>query len=106
MWPKTPVNLDHDDQFFPIRINIILPIEAAKSFPAHQPKDWKIMTKLIKLHETMAQSGLSRSQLYALAQKGAFPKPVKLSERSSAWVQSEVDDWIDARIATRDEEAA
>ncbi|MEZ0468258.1 helix-turn-helix transcriptional regulator [Phaeobacter sp. SYSU ZJ3003] len=64
------------------------------------------MPKLIKLHETMAQSGLSRSQLYALAQRGEFPKPVKLSERSSAWVAAEVQDWIDARIALRDKEAA
>ena len=64
------------------------------------------MTKLIKLPETMAQSGLSRSQLYALAQQNLFPKPVKLSERSSAWVAAEVQDWIDARIALRDGEAA
>ena len=64
------------------------------------------MTKLIKLPETMALTGLSRSQIYALAQQNLFPKPVKLSERSSAWVAAEVQDWIDARIALRDKEAA
>ena len=51
-------------------------------------------------------TGISRSHLYALAEKGEFPKQIKLSERSSAWVESEVQEWIDTRIAQRDQEAA
>lgn len=51
-------------------------------------------------------TGLSRSHLYALAQQGIFPKPVKLTERSSAWVESEVQGWIESRIALRNEEIA
>ena len=58
--------------------------------------------QLQKLPEVLAKTGLSKAHLYALAQKGVFPKPVKLSERSSAWIESEVQDWIDARIAARD----
>lgn len=65
-----------------------------------------MITKLIKLKDVTAMTGLSRSHLYALAQQGIFPKPVKLTERSSAWVESEVQDWIEARIAQRDQEAA
>ena len=61
------------------------------------------MTQLLKMPEVRAKTGLSRSHLYALAQNGEFPKPIKLSERSSAWVESEVKDWIDTRIAQRDE---
>jgi prophage regulatory protein len=64
------------------------------------------MNKLLKIPEVRAKTGLSRSHLYALAQNGEFPKPVKLSERSSAWVESEVDSWIEERIAQRDLEAA
>ena len=60
------------------------------------------MNSLNKLPQVLAKTGLSKSHLYALAQKGEFPKPIKLSERSSAWVESEVNDWIDARIAARD----
>jgi prophage regulatory protein len=62
------------------------------------------MNSLNKLPQVLAKTGLSKSHLYALAQKGEFPKPIKLSERSSAWVESEVNDWIDARIAARDED--
>jgi prophage regulatory protein len=64
------------------------------------------MTKLLKMPEVRTITGLSKSHLYALAQNGEFPKPVKLSERSSAWVESEVDSWIEERIAQRDQEAA
>lgn len=63
-------------------------------------------TRLIKLKEVLALTGLSRSHTYALAQRGEFPKPVKLTERSSAWVQAEVIAWIESRITQRDMEAA
>ena len=63
-------------------------------------------TRLIKLKEVLTITGLSRSHTYALAQRGEFPRPVKLTERSSAWVQAEVLNWIDSRIAQRDQEAA
>lgn len=61
--------------------------------------------RLIRLRDVMTKTGLSRSYVYALAQKGQFPKPVKLSERSSAWIESEVQSWIDERIKQRGEAA-
>jgi prophage regulatory protein len=32
-----------------------------------------------------------------------FPKSVKLGQRSVAWVESEIDDWIDELIQERDQ---
>lgn len=58
--------------------------------------------QLQKLPEVLAITGLSRAHLYALAKKGAFPKPVKLSERSSAWVENEINEWVQSRIDARD----
>lgn len=63
-------------------------------------------TRLIKLKDVMAITGLSRSHTYALAMQDLFPRQVKLTERSSAWVESEVQEWIDTRIAQRDLDAA
>jgi len=60
-----------------------------------------MQNSLIKISKVIALTGVSRSHIYALAQKGHFPKPVKLTERSSAWVASEVQEWIDTRIAQR-----
>lgn len=51
----------------------------------------------------MDRTGLSRSSVYSLAQQGKFPKPLKQSERSSAWVEDEVLEWIAERIKARDE---
>lgn len=70
-----------------------------------QAKQNQDKARLIRLREVMRKTGLSRSYVYALAQKGQFPKPVKLSERSSAWIESEVQNWIDERIQQRGEVA-
>ena len=64
------------------------------------------MHQLMKINALVASTKMSRSQIYALIQKGEFPKPIKLSERSSAWVESEIQEWIDIRIVLRNEEAA
>ncbi|UQB43140.1 AlpA family transcriptional regulator [Thiomicrospira microaerophila] len=60
------------------------------------------MTTLLRAKQTQAATGLSRSHLYNLVSKGLFPKPVKLSEKSVAWIEAEVQAWIDSRIAERD----
>lgn len=51
-----------------------------------------------KISEVKQATGLSRSSIYRLASKGEFPKPIKLSERSSGWIMSEVEEWLNGRI--------
>lgn len=51
-----------------------------------------------KISEVKQTTGLSRSSIYRLASKGEFPKPIKLSERSSGWIMSEVEQWLNGRI--------
>lgn len=60
----------------------------------------------MRLPDVMERTGLSRSTLYALEAQGQFPRHVKLGERCSAWVETEVDTWIIERIAQRDKRAA
>lgn len=47
-------------------------------------------------------TGLPRSTLYALIKRNLFPKPVKIGNRSVAWVKSEVEAWIREKIEIRD----
>lgn len=54
-------------------------------------------TTFLRLPEVQRRTGLSRSSIYAAMARG-FPRPVKLSERSSAWIESEIDVWIQGRI--------
>ncbi len=57
-------------------------------------------TRLLHLREVLNRTSLSRSHVYRLMAGGSFPKSVALGARVS-WVESEVQDWIDARIAER-----
>lgn len=54
---------------------------------------------LIKLPAVMAKTSLSKPCIYAKAKDGTFPKQIKVGKRSVAWVESDVQKWIDARIA-------
>ncbi|MEC4046068.1 MULTISPECIES: helix-turn-helix transcriptional regulator [Proteus] len=42
-------------------------------------------------------TGLTDKWFYKLIQEGEFPKPIKLG-RSSRWLKSEVEQWLQARI--------
>lgn len=59
------------------------------------------MTRLLKLKTVMEVTGLGRSTLYNYINQGQFPRPVLLGERSVAWVESEVEDWIQNQIRRR-----
>ncbi len=54
--------------------------------------------RFLRLHEILARTGLSRSTLYAQVSEGRFPEPVNIGERSVAWLESEVDAWINQKI--------
>lgn len=58
--------------------------------------------QVLKRQQVEAQLGFKRSHLYALMAEGSFPKPIKLGARAVGWLQSEVNEWLEARIqATR-----
>lgn len=69
----------------------LLPMEAPKDRPAREGVRGRV--------------GMHPSTIYAEIKAGNFPKPVKLG-RSSRWVESEVDAWINAQIAARDKKKA
>lgn len=50
---------------------------------------------ILRRPEVQAQTGLSRSYLYLLIQRGAFPQSVKLGPRAVGWRQSDIQNWID-----------
>jgi prophage regulatory protein len=45
---------------------------------------------------------LGRCQVWRLEKAGKFPKHINISTNRTAWIESEVDEWIAARIAARD----
>jgi len=57
--------------------------------------------RLLRLREVIKRTGLSRSAIYLAIQRGLFPKQIKLSLRSAAWLESEVEQWIAQRVELR-----
>ena len=57
--------------------------------------------KFMRISDVQSISGLSRSQIYVLVSRGEFPKQVKVSEKASAWLASEVEAWMNERVAIR-----
>lgn len=50
---------------------------------------------VLRLPEVVALTSLSRSTIYSKIARGQFPRPVKLSERASAWRKAEVQAWLE-----------
>ena len=57
--------------------------------------------RFIRLKEVMETTGLSRSCIYKYIEGGNFPRNVPLGGRAVGWVESEVQEWINSRVALR-----
>jgi prophage regulatory protein len=58
--------------------------------------------KLLKLRQVIVITGLARSTVYRYCAENSFPKPIRLGERNIAWVEAEVQEWIEQKIHQRD----
>jgi prophage regulatory protein len=61
---------------------------------------------LLRMPVVQKKTSLSRSSIYELMAAGTFPKPVKIGPRAVAWVEVEIDAWMQDRIEARDAKAA
>lgn len=61
---------------------------------------------LIRLSEVQRRTGYSKAWIYRLISQKRFPQSVKIGTRSIAFIESEVDEWINQRIAESRQEAA
>ncbi|EWH03227.1 helix-turn-helix transcriptional regulator [Halomonas sp. BC04] len=57
---------------------------------------------LIRRPEVLQRCGISNTTLHRLIHAGTFPRPIRLTAngRAVAWLESEVDTWIQQRIET------
>ena len=68
--------------------------------------------RFIRLPEVMSRTGYGRTSIYRKMEDGSFPRSVKLGgpplatsvfdSRAIAWIEEEVDQWIESRIEERD----
>ncbi len=67
--------------------------------------------RFIRLPEVMSRTGYGRTSIYRKMEDGSFPKSLKLGgapkdpnefdSRAIAWIEEEVDQWIESRIQDR-----
>ena len=67
--------------------------------------------RILRLPEVIKKTGVSRSGIYGKLSHNpskptlhdpTFPKPVQLGPRSMGFIESEVDGWLEQRIANRE----
>ncbi|EGQ8704893.1 AlpA family transcriptional regulator [Vibrio parahaemolyticus] len=59
--------------------------------------------RFLRLKEVMSLTGLGRSTIYKfMADETDFPKSVPLGGRAVAWVESEIEEWMESRRSMRD----
>jgi prophage regulatory protein len=54
--------------------------------------------KFLRLSEVQQRVPYSRSTIYLKISRGEFPQPHSLGARAVAWLESDIDAWIAARI--------
>lgn len=62
--------------------------------------------QLLRLPAVIERTGLSRSSIYRAIAAGTFPKSVPLGEHAIGFLAADIDRWIAARVAVRDERNA
>ena len=54
--------------------------------------------RFLRLSEVRGRVPYSRATIYRLITAGQFPRPYSLGARAVAWLESEIDAWIAARV--------
>ncbi|MDM4208098.1 AlpA family transcriptional regulator [Klebsiella spallanzanii] len=57
--------------------------------------------QLLRLKQVEVKTGLKRSQIYLYMKEGTFPCSIKIGPASVAWLESEIDEWINLKLANR-----
>ncbi|HCE3035708.1 TPA: AlpA family transcriptional regulator [Vibrio parahaemolyticus] len=57
--------------------------------------------RFLKLKEVMEKTALSRSAIYRKMNEDQFPQSISLGDRAVAWVESEVDEWMEECLQQR-----
>lgn len=54
--------------------------------------------RLLRLRDVCHRTGLSRTTIWRLEQRGAFPSHRQISPNAVGWLEREVTDWIESRV--------
>ena len=52
--------------------------------------------RLLRIGEVLEITGLSKSVLYEMVNRGDFPRPLRIGLRAVAWRQEDIQHWLDS----------
>lgn len=59
---------------------------------------------LLRLPKVMQKTGLKRATIYLHIKQNKLPKQFKIGQQAVAWLESDIDAWIDEHLAKMEEE--
>jgi prophage regulatory protein len=80
----------------------LLARERARKAAKRRDRAERRARRILRLPEVEQRTGKKHASIYADIAKGTFPAPVPLGPRAVGWLEGEIDDWLEARIAERD----
>ncbi len=57
-----------------------------------------MLEKYYRRREVETLTGLSRSSIYDMMDKGTFPRPIRIGKRSVAWRETDIAKWQAQRV--------
>jgi prophage regulatory protein len=64
----------------------------------HQPSSPHQSLRILRWPELKSIVGYSRTNIYYLMKRGEFPQAIQLGGRAIGWLESEIDEWIRAKV--------
>lgn len=64
-----------------------------------------VTPRLLSAKEVLQVTSISTSGLYRMMKFGTFPRSIQIGPQRVAWLESEVNEWVQQRVASRDAKA-
>ena len=68
---------------------------------SHIINKMEIYMTFIRRKEVERRTGLSRSSIYEHMSQGTFPKNFKVGLRAVAWLEQDIDEWMQSRMSNK-----
>ena len=59
--------------------------------------------RFLRIGEVCEITGLSKGGIYKQIREDRFPKPIKITDRSSGWADDAIDEWIQSKAPSASE---
>lgn len=86
------MNSATNNSFHPVRTAVVNLVAAAPP---------ELLERFIRIEEVSEITGLAKATIYRYVNGGMFPRPIPLGGRRVAWLLSELEAWMNERLAKR-----